>query len=372
MTKGTRKTNRRLKKTVRKTLGTLFLISAIVVAAIPTEGLHAADDVATQGAEHTLSDHNATHRPDSGSYTYKVSLAKDSTEKSNLVSPTSSVPTMADLIPEIKDSDNIYTTGTNADGSNYQFAYVLYKNVWSAVILGYNKENNLPNNTLTIPDTVSAYIQPTRNLGTVNGYVAASQTGEPLYYEAFTEHTRQVDDPDKPILDTAGLPTGKFEKKDEVYYTGEMLPCYYTDNTWKEYPLEDFFYYDGTGSYTSTKAEDDSDSSQKKTYTGYHRTGTDTQHQWIKNAEVKYIGNQYLDSKYDEISHTYQWKVKGYITNPAQGIFSEAGNIRTLNIGSSLIGVGNCAFYNCGSLESISFGNGLTVIGNSAFYGCGS
>lgn len=151
-----------------------------------------------------------------------------------------------------------------------------------------------------------------------------------------------------------------------------MLPCYYTDNTWKEYSLEDFFYYDGTGSYTSTKAEDDSDSSQKKTYTGYHRTGTDTQHQWIKNAEVKYIGNQYLDSKYDEISHTYQWKVKGYITNPAQGIFSEAGNIRTLNIGSSLIGVGNYAFYNCGSLESISFGNGLTVIGNSAFYGCGS
>ena len=43
MTKGTKKTNRRLKKTVRKTLGTLFLISAIVVAAIPTEGLRAAD-----------------------------------------------------------------------------------------------------------------------------------------------------------------------------------------------------------------------------------------------------------------------------------------------------------------------------------------
>ena len=38
MTKGKKKTNRRLKKTVRKTLGTLFLISAIIVAAIPTEG----------------------------------------------------------------------------------------------------------------------------------------------------------------------------------------------------------------------------------------------------------------------------------------------------------------------------------------------
>lgn len=222
MTKGTKKTNRRLKKTVRKTLGTLFLISAIVVAAIPTEGLQAEGDTATQAAAHT---HATTHTPNSGSYTYKVSLAKDSTEKGKQVSPTSTVPTMADLIPEIKDTDNIYTTGTNADGSNYQFAYVLYKNVWSAVILGYNTENNLPDNTLTIPDTVSAYIQPTRNLGTVNGYVAASQTGEPLYYEAFTEHIRQVDDPDKPILDTAGLPTGKFEKKMKYIIPERCFPA---------------------------------------------------------------------------------------------------------------------------------------------------
>lgn len=48
MTKGKKKTNRRLKKTVRKTLGTLFLISAIVVAAIPTEGLRAEEEIATQ------------------------------------------------------------------------------------------------------------------------------------------------------------------------------------------------------------------------------------------------------------------------------------------------------------------------------------
>lgn len=192
------------------------------MAAIPTEGLQAEGDTATQAAAHT---HATTHTPNSGSYTYKVSLAKDSTEKGKKVSPTSTVPTMADLIPEIKDTDNIYTTGTNADGSNYQFAYVLYKNVWSAVILGYNTENNLPDNTLTIPDTVSAYIQPTRNLGTVNGYVAASQTGEPLYYEAFTEHTRQVDDPDKPILDTAGLPTGKFEKKMKYIIPERCFPA---------------------------------------------------------------------------------------------------------------------------------------------------
>ena len=76
MTKGTRKTNRRLKKTVRKTLGTLFLISAIVVAAIPTEGLRAEEDAVAQAAGHT---HAATHT--SGSAKYKVSIRKDASEK---------------------------------------------------------------------------------------------------------------------------------------------------------------------------------------------------------------------------------------------------------------------------------------------------
>ena len=51
MTKGTKKTNRRLKKTVRKTLGTLFLISAIVVAAIPTAMRHSEGHVLTASVD---------------------------------------------------------------------------------------------------------------------------------------------------------------------------------------------------------------------------------------------------------------------------------------------------------------------------------
>ena len=41
MTKGVNKKSRRLKRSIRKTLGTLFLISALIVAAIPTENLQA-------------------------------------------------------------------------------------------------------------------------------------------------------------------------------------------------------------------------------------------------------------------------------------------------------------------------------------------
>ena len=74
MTKGKKKTNRRLKKTVRKTLGTLFLVSAIVVAAIPTEGLRAEEDAVAQAAGHT---HDTTH---SGAK-YKVSIRRDAAER---------------------------------------------------------------------------------------------------------------------------------------------------------------------------------------------------------------------------------------------------------------------------------------------------
>ena len=161
MTKGTRKTNRRLKKTVRKTLGTLFLISAIVVAAIPTEGLRAEEDAVAQAAGHT---HAETHT----GAKYKVSIRRNTAERTNdlLNGANSSIPVMEDLIPIVEPTDTIYTTGTNEDGTSYQFAYKMYDNDWTAIILGYNKSSNLPNNTLTIPDTVSAYIQPTGNQGT--------------------------------------------------------------------------------------------------------------------------------------------------------------------------------------------------------------
>lgn len=374
MTKGTRKTNRRLKKTVRKTLGTLFLISAIVVAAIPTEGLRAEEDAVAQAAH----SHVDTHTGEK----YKVSIRRNAAEKQSDLLAGSGIPTMNTLIPELPADTTIYTTGTsNTDGSNYQFAYIQDGNDWSAIILGYNKNNTLPNNALTIPNTVDAYIQPTGNLGSGNGYVAANRLGKPLYYEATTTRTREVDDTSKPILDDLGQVvkdpvTDKilYEKKTETYLTGEMKPCYATDNTWKSMdPLTKFFYYeDGKTANTVWGAINEADN-QPATYENY-ANALDTDHQWITNGKVRYIGNQYLDSTHNDDSNTYSWSIGGYITqdNASKGIFAQAGNIGTLIIGEDLIGIGNYAFYECTGLNSISFGNGIRVIGNYAFAGCGS
>lgn len=374
MTKGTKKTNRRLKKTVRKTLGTLFLISAIVVAAIPTEGLRAEEDAVAQAAHSHVDTHTGAE--------YKVSIRRNAAEKQSDLLAGSGIPTMDTLIPELPADTTIYTTGTsNTDGSNYQFAYIQDGNDWSAIILGYNKNNTLPNNALTIPNTVDAYIQPTGNLGSGNGYVAANRLGKPLYYEATTTHTREVDDTSKPILDDLGQVvkdpvTDKilYEKKTETYLTGEMKPCYATDNTWKSMdPLTKFFYYeDGKTANTVWGAINEADN-QPATYENY-ANALDTDHQWITNGKVRYIGNKYLDSTHNDDSNTYSWSIGGYITqdNASKGIFAQAGNIGTLIIGKDLIGIGNYAFYECTGLNSISFGNGIKVIGNYSFAGCGS
>ena len=104
MTKGTKKTNRRLKKTVRKTLGTLFLISAIVVAAIPTEGLRAEEEIATQAASHT---HQTTH----SSSKYKVTIPKDASEKASLLSGSSTIPTKC--LTSLSKSSTVILTSIN-------------------------------------------------------------------------------------------------------------------------------------------------------------------------------------------------------------------------------------------------------------------
>ena len=93
MTKGTKKTNRRLKKTVRKTLGTLFLISAIVVAAIPTEGLRAEEDAVAQAAHSHVDTHTGAE--------YKVSIRRNAAEKQSDLLAGSGIPTMDTLIPEL-------------------------------------------------------------------------------------------------------------------------------------------------------------------------------------------------------------------------------------------------------------------------------
>lgn len=59
-------------------------------------------------------------------------------------------------------------------------------------------------------------------------------------------------------------------------------------------------------------------------------------------------------------------------TKLRDSIFSQYSSLTKVAIPSSVISIGNEAFYNCRSLTNITIGNGVTSIGESAFSGCSS
>ncbi len=159
--------SRRLRKRVRKTLGALFLASAIAVAAIPVDGLQASGE-ATAGLKVTVGE------VESG-------------------------------IPTLKSDEKVYATG---DGI-FQFAYVSndsnnpHAGTRNAVIVGYNPPNSLEGNTLEIPNEVEVYDLFTPNLGSGGrGYVAVGRAGNFLFWRK-----------DTPVLDpVTGEP--KYEQQE--------------------------------------------------------------------------------------------------------------------------------------------------------------
>lgn len=317
----TKKKGRKLKRSVRKTLGALFLASAIAVAAIPVEGLQAAPTEGSTDADWGTLDKNM---PNMGS------------------------------IPKVKPSDKIYSTG---DGK-FQFAYVpptenSANNV--AVILGYDKDgflDGIEGGRLEIPNTVDAYARRTENLGTGRGFTAIGKNNEFIYYRVDTR-VRDEDDPWED--DDKTIP--KYKTVSNYY------PCdydtikdwYYTDASHQtERPLEDFYYYP------------DNDTSADPVQTD----GEHVSHQWIKNQAVRYIGNQFLTS-----DGSGGWTVQTgsevtWSNKEERGIFAKAGNIVHLIVGDELSGIGDYAFYGCTNLESITLKNGMNTIGVGAFADC--
>lgn len=58
-------------------------------------------------------------------------------------------------------------------------------------------------------------------------------------------------------------------------------------------------------------------------------------------------------------------------TKLRDSIFSQYSSLTKVAIPSSVISIGNEAFYNCRSLTNITIGSGVTSIGGAAFFACG-
>ncbi len=319
-----KKKSRRLKRTVRKTLGTLFLVSALVVAAIPTQNF------STQAAA-TESDWGTLDTNWNG----------------------------AGNIPEVTSTDRIYTTG---DGK-FQFAYVYPKGASSgdrvAVILGY-AGGQLLNNTLEIPNTVDAYAKLSDNLGTEGGRTAVGKKGNFLFYRVDTERFEQ-----EPRIETdvSGNDVYVYDEEgnqvfDTVRYIDTVYnPCYYEDRSkWQGLKIDEFYYYPNA--------------TESNPQNGEPALTSTSDVQRIMNAEVWYIGNQYLTAGTGAGDGT--WTVGGTVNfaNRDKGVFAGEANIVTLIVGEKLSGIGDYAFYDCANLSSITLSNGLNTIGVGAFANC--
>lgn len=315
----TTKKNFKLRKRMRRTMGCICLITALIVAAIPVPETAAADA-----------------NGEGKKYIWDEQIWKGG-----------GAANLSDIPVVDKNEDEIYTTG---DGT-YQFAYVNESESSSnkiAVILGYNARN-LTNNYLEIPDEVDAYTKYNNNQGSFEGYVAVSRNKKPLFYGVYGD-VPKVDGDGNPITDPN---TGEVVTEKVIV---EYRPCYYGErNNWETIDLSKFYYYDDVNDeYVLTTFEND---------------------QWIKNIKVFYIGNQTLTAVEGTTAGAVQgWKIaedEGKInTEPLKGVFANNTNIRTLVIGENLKGIGNWAFYGCGGLNSVTLGNGLEEIGKYAFADC--
>lgn len=341
--KSTKKKNMKLRRQLRKTLGCLFMVSAIIVTAIPVQPMQAADP----------SDGYDTTTP--------WCTSKTDTENGG-------------AIPTLTKANKIYQ---NEDGT-FQFAYVDQNGKDDAasnkdkiaVIAGYNKKQSGAN--LTIPNTIDAYVKYTDTGAST--YAAASKNGKPLYYKETEKVTVPVLDADgKPVVDKVLQPDKTYidvPKTKEEEKLISFRPCTVEKmNVWCPDGKTDIqLYY-----FTKNNGIPAIGNLTDETEADWLPVGTDADDGRIDDAKVAYIGDQF--AAFD--GTTGNWVIKGS-SSAAESVFGGTGegkaaaNIVNLTIGSNLLGIGDYAFYNCFNISNITFSDGLNTLGNYAFANCGN
>lgn len=337
-----KKKNFKLKRQLRKTLGCLFMISALVVTAIPVEPTEAAA---------------GGWAPGSNGYPF---VSSEST-----------------AIPEIQPGTPIYQT----EDGNFRFAYVDQNGNYdagsdqnkSAVIVGFEKKQTLPGGNLTIPDKVDAYVKYTDAEGTYGGYAAANKKGRPLYFKEKKVVTTTT--PGVPVLSAEDLNgDGMFNDYIEQPVVQQSpdfntyLPCTAERKAqWDAPGVALYFYEDASKNYIADPGaltnEDDP----------FWKQVALADDDRIRDVTVQYIGNQFATWSNAE----KKWVVEaGNISGPEESVFGGtdegkvAAQIINLTIGENLNGIGNYAFYNCTNISTFNPSNGLHTLGNYAFARC--
>ena len=351
-TKVNKKPNGKVRRRARKTIASLLLVSAIVVAAIPVpDTVAAATDPVKTDPKFSFEKH-------------------DTLDASIFPIPTSNKP-------DPTDNDPIFCNETG----EFQYVYIKQppennRNV--AVLVGFAYQS-LPNGHLTIPSKLDAYTQYTITLGTGNGYVASTLNGEFLYYREVTKYTKT------PVKDDLGNITSyNIENEEpyvylsggqslssttdsasgvETYYTYRYIPCMNT--------TRDIWEIDNARYYKNVDASLVNQNVDTNQVYNVDSTGNVTPSdssfsdgERLVDAEVAYISSKHL-----ETDLTGKWVVADKNEKKA-GVFAGNGHIQSLTIPSTISGVGEYAFNECTSLKTVEFADNIKVLGAGAFEDC--
>lgn len=378
--KATKTKNIRLRRQIRKTIGALFMASAVTVAALPVQDVSATPGVdATPAKKVWVWDEKSAEKPATTIGGYCEST-----------------------IPYVPEDAIVYTSG---DG-RFQFSYVDPGNgIKVAVILNYNS-TVLTDSSLTIPNTMEAF-RKYKTTSTEGYYCLVTQNDEFMFYDVYEQDTNEYGVPlylvpdVKYDTDKHPIPAGDTKHKvgesievnrnqlvtrnnelvyvetetvtdgegnqtevEHIYKVDELMvthqkPCFYEQRSiWGDQDDQNL-YYQVKNSVTTDKPNGDL----------IHPTSQD--HYRI-DASVKYIGQQFIKTVTDKDGNLSGWEIdKGnYRTQPDDGVFANNANITNLVIGENMSGISDYAFQGCATLQSVQFGNNLTTIGNGAFANC--
>ena len=349
--KKSKKKNLKLRRQLRKTLGCLFMISALIVTAIPVTPTEAV----SPGGWSTATD---------GYFVRSVGNA----------------------VPEIKVTGS-YTPPVYRDESgNYFFVFVDDQGNANpadskpdkfAMIVDYNRDQTLPNGRLTIPAKMDAYIRFTDSSST-GTYAAANKLGYPLYYKTYVTTAAQRSVGGEWQMDENGQMqyVEAYANAPGTQTFVEYAPCLapQKDNWSPEGKDVQLYYYDdsatkGIPPTSALGVENDS----------HWKAVTDNTNNRIANATVQYIakeyavydGGNYTFKKCDENRSVFGGTGEGVpASNIASLTFEELTDANNKKVGSPLTGIGAYAFYNCTNIQSVSLGNGLATLGDYSFSNC--
>lgn len=352
--KNLKKKGKRLKRTIRKTLGTLFLVSALVVAAIPVDYLQADEVAVEEGTDTEVPRPAEPMKVTIGNGTEITTKIPNITDKEFMFNGKYLVYSSADLV------FNFVVSGIHTD-KQY------------AVIVGYNdqyQQNNVkPNNVLTIPDTVDAYTDYDGRSCAIGG-----MKGELLFYRILV----------KP--ETTG--------PDDVVVPAEYRyePCLYQSrDSWIKDDWDgkndspSLYYLSGLVKYGDTTVNGVADAIEwVEGRPVIKETADDTKVKWlpansvmterIKGIPVWHIANQRVkvspgtgENEYDA-SKVEEIKNDPNDPNSGRGIFSSA-TVSEIVVKPNLVGIGKYAFAKT-HISSVQLSNSVVEIGNSAFEGC--